>query len=169
MEVNLRENRWQVHGLFDYICIIWYLKTGKKTDVTKIMTVTKKTKKKKLLVNPHQLGQPTSPKSTGFVKALKRLSWDRRLVTSRRNKRSSLRVSSSSSSNRLASSSVSWCGGGGAATGSTSKRFITEDGRETVDRCAHIINFNCTRTGVTTNTQCFLKYLLNITNCNKKV
>lgn len=108
---------------------------------------------KKLLVNPHQLGQkPTSPKSTGFVKALKRLSWDRRLVTSRRNRRSSLRVSSSSSSKRLASSSVSWRGGGGAATGSTSRRFITEDGRETDDRCAHKIKFNCTRTGVTTNT-----------------
>lgn len=121
------------------------------------MTVTHKKKKnpryiENSLVNPHRLGRKsTSAKSTGFVKALKRLSWDRRLVTSRRNRRSSLRVSSSSSSNRLASSSVSWGGGSGAATGSASRKSTTEDGRQTDDRCAHTINFKCTRTGVTTN------------------
>lgn len=63
----------------------------------------------------------TSSKSTGLVKALKRLSWDRRFVTSRRKRRSSRRVSSSCSSNFLLSSLVSWRGGGGGATGSTSE------------------------------------------------
>ncbi|TNN36155.1 hypothetical protein EYF80_053682 [Liparis tanakae] len=99
MEVDVRENCGQVHRLLDDHGVIWHLKHNKEAPLSTM---------------------GGGVQSTGFVKALKRLSWDSRLVTSRRKRRRSRRVSSSCSSSLRVSSSVSWRGGGGAATGSTS-------------------------------------------------